>query len=91
MRLDASPVEGSGVVTRAVDSSRPVVEGQVEEDRVFGAIDADVTVHLVPILRLVGLGLEDGLEEVADAERAVVVLLDLGLLHARRAVGHFRT
>ena len=48
-------------------------------------------VHLVPILRLVGLSPEDGLDEVADAERAVVVLLDLGLLHARRTVGHLRT
>ena len=47
---------------------RPVVKVEVEEDCVFSAIDAHFSVHLVPILPLVGLRLQDALEEVADAE-----------------------
>ena len=42
---------------------RPVVKVEVEEDRVFSAIDAHFSVHLVPVLPLVGLGPEDGLDE----------------------------
>ena len=72
---------------------RPVIEVQVEEDRIFGGIDFDPTVHLIPAVRLVGLGLQGGLDEGVDAENAPAVLVpfNLGLLHARRTVRHFRT
>ena len=46
-------------------SSRPAVKVEVEEHRVFSAIDAHFSVHLVPVLPLVGLGPQDALDEVA--------------------------